>query len=128
MKQKITSIVTLICAALLAIGPWTMFKPCIPTAEKIMKCHWCCRAIIPIAVILVVIAVLQLLAKEAGQVKLLSVVAAVSFVMPILLTTVIIGGCMKPEMACNVLAFPVINVISVIGIVLQVINLLIKKK
>ena len=39
MKQKITSIGTLIVGLLLAVGPQFIFKPC-PTTEKFMKCFW----------------------------------------------------------------------------------------
>lgn len=46
MKQKVVSIVSGILALLLAVGPWTLFQAC-PTTEKVMKCHWCCRAVYP---------------------------------------------------------------------------------
>ena len=49
MKQKITAGVTLLTALLLGVGPWTFFKACPVTPEKIMKCHWCCLALIPLA-------------------------------------------------------------------------------
>ena len=127
MKQKVVSIVSGILALLLAVGPWTLFQAC-PTTEKVMKCHWCCRAVIPVAIILLVITVLQLLIKDTKLFRKLSLVGIVGFIMPILLTTLLIGGCMKPEMACNVVAFPVINTLSSVGIVLQVIGFLTKEK
>lgn len=127
MKQKVVSIVSGILALLLAVCPWTLFQAC-PTTEKVMKCHWCCRAVIPVAIILLVITVLQLLIKDTKLFRKLSLVGIVGFIMPILLTTLLIGGCMKPEMACNVVAFPVINTLSAVGIVLQVIGFLTKEK
>lgn len=127
MKQKVVSIVSAILALLLAVGPWTLFQAC-PTTEKVMKCHWCCRAVIPVAIILLVIAVLQFLIKDTKIFSKLSLVGVVGFIMPILLTTLLIGGCAKPEMACNVIAFPVINTIAAVGIVLQIIGSLTKEK
>lgn len=69
MKQKITAGVTLLTALLLGVGPWTFFKACPVTPEKIMKCHWCCLALIPLALVLGVAGIVQLMAKsrEARQ-------------------------------------------------------------
>lgn len=128
MKQKITSILSLISAVLLAVGPWTLFQACIPTEEKTMKCHWCCKAIIPIAIILMIVAVFELLEKDRKHLKALSIIGIASFAMVLLLTTKLIGGCMKPEMPCNVLAFPVINALSAVGIILQAVNFVTKEK
>ena len=42
--------------------------------------------------------------------------------------TVLIGSCMKPDMACNVLTFPVTHTLSAIGIVLQGILFFVSKE
>ena len=34
----------------------------------------------------------------------------------------LIGGCAKPEMSCNVLTYPCVYAISVVGIIVQAIN------
>ncbi|MDU6877532.1 DUF4418 family protein [Clostridium tepidum] len=122
MKRKIISVISILLSILLAIGPWTLFKAC-PTTKKVMKCHWCCKAIIPIAIILIIIGIFQLVSKNNESLKILNIIAAVCFIMPILLTTILIGGCMKAEMACNVVTFPIINTLSVIGIIINLIGL-----
>ncbi|MBE6987193.1 MAG: DUF4418 family protein [Ruminococcaceae bacterium] len=127
MKQKITSIGTLIVGLLLAVGPQFIFKPC-PTTEKFMKCFWSCKALIVVGAVVAIIALLQLMAKEKESKKLLSVAALALLVSAILIPTVIIGGCAKPEMACKMLTFPVTHSLSVIGIVLQGIGLVGKNK
>jgi len=127
MKQKITSIGTLIVGLLLAFGPQFIFKPC-PTTEKFMKCFWSCKALIVVGAVIAIIALLQLIAKEKESKKLLSVAALALLVSAILIPTVIIGGCAKPEMACKMLTFPVTHSLSVVGIVLQGIGLVGKNK
>ncbi|MBQ6836257.1 MAG: DUF4418 family protein [Clostridia bacterium] len=127
MKQKITSIGTLIVGLLLAFGPQFIFKPC-PTTEKFMKCFWSCKALIVVGAVVAIIALLQLMAKEKESKKLLSVAALALLVSAILIPTVIIGGCQKPDMACKMLTFPVTHSLSVVGIVLQGIGLAGKNK
>ena len=126
MKQKITSIGTIIVGLLLAVGPQFIFKPC-PTDEKFMKCFWSCKALIVVGAVVAIAALLQLMAKEAETKKMLAVTALALLVCAILIPTVIIGGCVKPEMACKLLTVPVTHSLSVIGIVLQGIGLLGKK-
>ena len=127
MKNKITSIGTIVLGALLAAGPQFLFKPC-PTTEKFMKCFWSCKALIVVGAVLALIGLLQFLAKEVNSRKVLSVVGLALAVSAILIPTVIIGGCVKPEMACKVLTFPVTHSISAALIVLQGLTLISKEK
>lgn len=116
MKQKILTGVSMVAAVLLWVGPWSLFATC-PVGETIMKCHWCCVALIPIAIILLVLGALQLLAKQEESRKLLAIASIAAFICAILLPATLIGGCVKPEMSCNVLTS-----ISVVGIIVQAIN------
>ena len=127
MKQKIIAAISALCAALLAIGPWTLFPACTPTAEKIMKCHWCMRALIPVAVILLAVCAFELIVKDKAGLSALFIVGAVGFVMPILLTKVIIGGCAMETMACNTTAFPAVMAVSAAGVVCQLAGIFLKK-
>ena len=127
MKNKILSIGTIILGALLAAGPQFLFKPC-PTTEKFMKCFWSCKALIVVGAVLALIGLLQLIAKEAKSRKVLAVVGLALAVSAILNPTVIIGGCVKPEMACKVLTFPITHSLSVATIVLQGLTVLAKEK
>lgn len=125
MKQKILTAVSMVAALLLWVGPWSIFATC-PVGETIMKCHWCCVALIPIAIILLVLGALQLLAKQEESRKFLAIVSIAAFICAILLPAYLIGGCAKPEMACNVLTYPAVYAISAVGIVVQIINFLTK--
>ena len=127
MKNKVLSIGTIVIGLLLSAGPQFLFKPC-PTTEKFMKCFWSCKALIVVGAILALIGLLQLISKEAKSRKVLAVVGVALTVSAILIPTVIIGGCVKPDMACKILTFPVTNALSAIGIVLQGLTLIAKEK
>lgn len=92
-----------------------------------MKCFWSCKALIVVGAVVAIIALLQLMAKEGETKKMLSIAALALLVSAILIPTVIIGGCAKPDMACKILTFPVTHSLSVVGIVLQGIGLVGKK-
>ncbi len=127
MKNKITSIGSIVVGLLLAAGPQFLFQPC-PTTEKFMKCFWSCKALIVVGAVIALIGLLQLIAKESKSRKVLSVVGLALCISAILIPTVIIGGCVKPEMACKMLTFPVTHSLSAIGIVLQGLTLISKEK
>ena len=127
MKNKITSIGTILVGLLLSAGPQFLFKPC-PTTEKFMKCFWSCKALIVVGAILALVGLLQLIAKEAKSRKALSVIGLALAISAILIPTVIIGGCAKPEMACKMLTFPVTHTLSAAAIVLQGLTLMAKEK
>lgn len=127
MKNKITSIGSIVVGLLLAAGPQFLFQPC-PTTEKFMKCFWSCKALIVVGAVIALIGLLQLLAKESKSRKVLSIVGLALCISAILIPTVIIGGCVKPEMACKMLTFPVTHTLSAIGIVLQGLTLISKEK
>lgn len=126
MKNKITAIGTVIMGALLALGPQFLFRPC-PTTEKFMKCFWSCKALIVVGAVLALIGLLQLLSKEAKSRKVLSIVGLALAVSAILIPTVIIGGCVKADMACKMLTFPITHTLSAIAIVLQGLTLISKE-
>ena len=127
MKNKIMSIGTIVLGLLLSAGPQFLFKPC-PTTEKFMKCFWSCKALIVVGAILALVGLLQLIAKEAKSRKALSVIGLALAISAILIPTVIIGGCVKPEMACKMLTFPVTHTLSAAAIVLQGLTLMAKEK
>lgn len=127
MRQKITAIGTTVLGLLLALGPQFLFQPC-PTTEKVMKCFWSCRALIVVGCVLALIGLLQLCLKGIEARKALGVVALALFASAILIPTVVIGGCMKADMACRLLTFPITHSLSAVGLVLQVVALLGKEK
>lgn len=127
MKQKITSIGTMAVGILLAAGPQLLFCPC-PTAEKVMKCFYSCRALIALGVILLLIGVLEFAAKGAEARCLLAAAGIAVCIFSILIPTVLIGACMKAEMTCRLVTFPITHALSTAGIVLQTVNLFTENK
>lgn len=119
MQKKLSPYLSLVAAILLAVGPWTLFPVC-PVGEKVMRCHWAAMAIMPLAVILALVALLQIFSKEAETFRKLALVGSVSALMPLGVTSFLIGGCMKAEMSCNAKAFPALNIISLIALAVQV--------
>lgn len=65
---------------------------------------------------------LQLLAKQEESRRFLAIASVAAFICAILLPAVLIGGCANPEMSCNVLTYPCVYAISVVGIIVQAIN------
>lgn len=127
MKQKITSIGTILVGALLAFGPQLLFRPC-PTTEKVMKCFYSCRALIAIGLIVLLTGVLELLSKEAESLRFLVIIGIAACILSIMVPTVLIGCCMKPEMACKVVTFPITHALSAAGIVLQALSMIFSVK
>ena len=70
--------------------------------EVPMKCHWTSQATIAVVIILLVIAVMGILAKQ--DYKKFFVVTAVVGVVIFLLYTSLIGVCASPDMRCNTTA------------------------
>lgn len=127
MKQKITSIGTILVGLLLAFGPQFLFRPC-PTTEKVMKCFWSCQALLVVGCVVAVAGLLMLIVKGSEARRALSAVTFALLVGAILIPTVVIGGCVKEEMACRLVTFPATNGLSAAGLVLQVVAFLGKEK
>ena len=127
MKQKIAAAGTILVGLLLALGPQFLFRPC-PTTEKVMKCFWSCRALIVVGCVAALVGLLLLAARSAETRKALNVVAFALFLGAILIPTVVIGGCVKEDMACKLVTFPITHSLSVVGLVLQIVSFLGKEK
>lgn len=72
--------------------------------------------------------VLELLAKETESLRFLAVIGAAACILSVMVPTVLIGACMKPEMVCNVVTFPVTHALSAAGLVLQVLSMVFSGK
>lgn len=63
-----------------------------------------------------VAASIQLMAKSREARQAVCLLAAAAYIGTILLPAVLIGGCAKPEMACNVLTYPCVYAVSALGL------------
>jgi hypothetical protein len=115
MKNRlITGISAIISGLLISIGPKTFFKFCdVKPDGSWMKCHWTGEAEFGIGLFIVVLGVL-LLVFSSKQTRLgISFAVALGGILALLFPTVLIGGCAMQNMACKIVAIPVLVVISI---------------
>lgn len=121
MKNRLlTGITCLVSAFLLGVGPFSIFPVCPVTPEKTMKCWWAARAEIAVALVLAVIGLAVLFCKSSEGRRMLNLCAAGAGLAAILIPAKLIGYCVKPEMACRMLTFPVVYAIAALVILVSV--------
>lgn len=118
MKNKVSAIFNIAAGLLLVFAPWFLFKVC-STEVKVMKCFWTSKAEIAVAVILIAIGLISFTISTTKELRALALVSIVVTAMAAALPAFIIGGCMKPAMACRTTAFPAIYIISLVNIAAQ---------
>ena len=100
----------IILALVIAIVP--LFTDCESQGKSIvlasgktipMKCHWTGRAALAMAFPLAAVGLLMVFSRQKETRRALSIVAAVSGVVVILLPTYLIGVCANPDMTCNMI-------------------------
>ena len=133
MRNKnglITGIFYFIVGILVAIGPHTIFAVCEAMEGKYMKCHWTAQAEIGVGISIAIVGGLYYFLKSDKiriglQIALYTILAQVA-----LLPDVLIGVCGKEHMQCRALTLPALNVLTVLGIAVGVVNLiyLLKRK
>ena len=108
--MKTLGLVIVVLALVIAIVP--LFTDCesqgrsieLATGKTIpMKCHWTGRAALAMAFPLAAVGLLLVFSRRKETRRALSIVAAVSGIMVILLPTVLIGVCGSPDMICNMI-------------------------
>ena len=115
MKNRILiSVLFFIIGALIAIGPFTLFKVC-DASEMIMKCHWSARAEIGIGIIIAAAGVFYFFLKDWQARLVISGLSLVVSIVAILIPAVLIGGCGNKMMACRSLSFPSLYLISILS-------------
>jgi hypothetical protein len=124
MKNRIiagTSVIT--GGALVALGPWTLFKICDQSRHtEPTTCYWTGRAAIGIGVTLALSGLTYFFFRSPKFRAGLSIGMALTVVLLFLTANILIGVCEMPEMACRLRTLPALNVISVPGFVLAVLN------
>jgi uncharacterized membrane protein YkvI len=71
-----------------------------------MKCHWTGRAALAMAFPLAAVGAMMAISRRKETQRVLSIVAAVSGIMVILLPTYLIGVCASEDMICNMIEQP----------------------
>ena len=117
MKRAISSLLNVIVGILLIVGPWYLFKTC-GTETKVMKCFWSCRAELALGLAFIALGLLALAVRDGGLLFpcLMSIVLSFAAVC---VPAWIIGGCMKPSMACRAVTFPAIYFLNAVNVFVQ---------
>lgn len=121
-KCKFVSLITILCGILLMIGTSTIFKTCDIT-EKVMKCYWAGKSEIALGGILLLSGILLFISKTKETQICISILSIATSISSILIPTLLIGGCKKPDMLCRTTAYPCIYLIAAIVIILSLLNI-----
>ena len=84
-----------------------------------MKCFWSCRAELALGILFVILGIFTVTMKDGEDIRRMSAMSVAMSVTAVCIPAFIIGGCMKPDMACRVSTFPSIYVISAINSIVQ---------
>lgn len=115
-KNKIAGLIYIFLGLFLAISPQTFFPVC-EKMEKVMKCHWSAQAEIGVGIIIAVLGILLIVFKSKETQIALSLAGFISGIVSLLIPTLLIGGCKKPDMICRTHAFPAIYFASAVLII-----------
>ena len=117
--NRLTSgLCTIVTGLLLAFGPWFLFRTC-GADVKVMKCFWSCKAELALGILFVILGIFTVTMKDGEDIRRMSAMSVAMSVTAVCIPAFIIGGCMKPDMACRVSTFPSIYVISAINSIVQ---------
>lgn len=86
-----------------------------------MRCHYTSQALVFLGIILLVNAFVYAVRKEAVTSGVIAAVASILAILS-LSSTLGMGVCMNPEMACNFTA-PIVKVIGAIGVLIGIVSI-----
>lgn len=136
-KNKIISIVTILVAVVLALSPFHLFPVCqhLMKNGRHMSCYYSAWFFIGTAIVIILLSVVNLLAKKKWISYLchglVFVVAVLGYLVPHRMIEVghmklqgwQIGFCASPEMACQTGTMPAVNIILILLGVLSIAGL-----
>lgn len=86
-----------------------------------MRCHYTSQALVFLGIILLVNALVYAVRKEAVTSGVIAAIASILAILS-LSSTLGMGVCMNPEMACNFTA-PIVKVIGAIGVLIGIVSI-----
>lgn len=120
-NKLISSIPAIILGLLIAFAPKTFAQPCPPMEDgHFMKCHWSAQAALGIGLVIAVIGVIAFFVDTRIQTGL-AIAAGLNGALTIAIVKVLIGGCMKADMHCNMIMVPTLMVLGILTIVYAVV-------
>jgi len=133
--MKVLGSIIIILALVIAIVP--LFTDCESQGKSIvlangktipMKCHWTGRAALAMAFPLAAVGLLMAVSRRKETQRALSVVAAVSGIMVILLPTYLIGVCASPDMICNMIERGALILAGVLALAVGLVGLVLARR
>ncbi|UHR02874.1 DUF4418 family protein [Peptoniphilus sp. GNH] len=120
-RKKIVGYISAIIGLLLVLAPKFITPVCPPMEDGMfMKCHWMGNMTIGIGAVILVLAIILIVVKDSKISLGLSISNIVIGILEILNAHVLIGGCMKADMACRARAIPFCTLLSVILVLVNI--------
>ena len=128
-KNKIFGILFIIFGVLIFLTPGTLAPVCPAMLDgKFMKCHWMGQAIKGIGGVMTVLGLIYTAIKSKKQMFFtLAISNVIVGIYAILLPAKLIGGCMKPEMACRAKTMPMIYILVGLYIVISIVAIFLNR-
>ena len=120
-RKKILGYISAIIGLLLALAPKFITPVCPPMENGMfMKCHWMGNMTIGIGAVILVLAIILIVVKDSKISLGLSISNIAIGILEILNTHVLIGGCMKADMACRAKTIPFCTLLSGILVLVNI--------
>lgn len=127
MKKYSIGAVIILIGVLVLFAPFGFAQVCFPKADgSFMKCHWMGEAVRMLGGLIVALGAVFLIFKRS-RIGLAFAHTGIGICL-ILLTTVVIGTCKRPDMHCNVYTKPVILLLAAVLIAVNGIYLFLHRK
>ena len=106
-RKKILGYISAIIGFLLVLAPKFITPVCPPMEDGMfMKCHWMGNMTMGIGAVILVLAIIFIVVKDSKISLGLSISNIAIGILGILNAHVLIGGCMKADMACRAKTIP----------------------
>ena len=120
-RKKILGYISAIIGLLLALAPKFITPVCPPMENGMfMKCHWMGNMTIGMGAVILVLAIIFIVVKDSKISLGLSISNIAIGILEILNTHVLIGGCMKADMACRAKTIPFCTLLAGILVLVNI--------
>lgn len=120
-RKKILGYISAIIGILLVLAPKFITPVCPPMENGMfMKCHWMGNMTIGIGAVILVLAIIFIIVKDSKISLGLAISNIAIGVLEILNAHVLIGGCMKADMACRAKTIPFCTLLSGILVLVNI--------
>ncbi len=120
-RKKILGYISAIIGFLLVLAPKFITPVCPPMEDGMfMKCHWMGNMTMGIGAVILVLSIIFIIVKDSKISLGLAISNIAIGVLEILNTHVLIGGCMKADMACRAKTIPFCTLLAGILVLVNI--------